>query len=157
MRSTVALQRLGYRLAFRVLQLRWAVQRPVTEGVKCVISDGDRVLLVRHSYGPAAWDLPGGRSRRGEDPLATTRREMEEELGLGDSDWQPHGTLRGRIYRRRDKIHVMRAEVSSPDLRVDPVEIDAVAWFETGRLPLNVSPFVGPVLAGDAGFGGLEG
>jgi len=150
MTSIVPVRRLGYRIAFRALQLRWAVQRPVTVGVKCLITDGDRVLLVRHTYGSRAWDLPGGRSRRGEDPVATARREMQEELGLGDADWTPHGELRGRIYGRRDHIHVVRAAVSSADLRVDPVEIEAVAWFARDRLPLWVTPFVGPVLAGDA-------
>jgi 8-oxo-dGTP pyrophosphatase MutT (NUDIX family) len=157
MRSTVGLKRLGYRGAFRLLQLRWAVQRPVTSGVKCLITDGDRVLLVRHTYGGRAWDLPGGASKRGEDPLVTARREMEEELGLGDADWHLHGELRGTIYRRRDEIQVVRAEVSSPALRVDPVEIESVAWFERDRLPLWVSPFVGPVLGGDSRFRGLGG
>jgi len=149
MPSTVPLRRLGYRIAFRLLQLRWALQQPVAEGVKCLIVDGDRVLLVRHTYGSRVWDLPGGRSRRGEDPVLTARREMEEELGLGDAAWERHGELRGRTYRRRDEIHVVLARVSSPALRVDPVEIEAAAWFERDRLPLWVSPFVGPVLAGD--------
>jgi 8-oxo-dGTP pyrophosphatase MutT (NUDIX family) len=148
MGPTVHLKRLGYRFAFRMLQLWWALMRPVSEGVKCLITDGERVLLVRHSYGPRVWDLPGGRSRRGEDPIETARREMEEELGLGHADWRTHGELRGQIYRRRDHIRVVRAEVSSPTLRVDPVELEAAAWFDRDRLPLWVSPFVGPVLAG---------
>jgi 8-oxo-dGTP pyrophosphatase MutT (NUDIX family) len=157
MRSTVGLKRLGYRVAFRGLQLRWALQRPVTAGVKCLITDGGRVLLDRHTYGSRAWDLPGGASKRGEDPLVTARREMEEELGLGDADWQLHGELRGTIYRRRDEIRVVRAELSSPDLRIDPVEIESAAWFDRDRLPLWVSPFVAPVLAGDSRFRGVEG
>jgi 8-oxo-dGTP pyrophosphatase MutT (NUDIX family) len=154
MPSTVSVKRLGYRVAFRGLQMRWAIQRPVTSGVKCVITHGDRVLLVRHTYGLRAWDLPGGGSRRGEDPVTTARREMEEELGLGDAGWYTHGRLRGTIYRRRDEINVVRADLSSPALRVDPVEIESAAWFERDRLPLWVSPFVGPVLAGVFGGGG---
>ncbi len=77
---------------------------------------------------------------------------MEEELGLGDADWHAHGELRGTIYGRRDEIHVVRAKVSSPALRVDPVEIESAAWFDRDRLPLWVSPFVGPVLEGDARY-----
>jgi 8-oxo-dGTP pyrophosphatase MutT (NUDIX family) len=157
MRSTVALKRLGYRVAFRGLQLRWAVQRPVSVGVKCLITDGDRVLLVRHTYGSRVWDIPGGASKRGEDPLVTARREMEEELGLGDADWHAHGQLHGTIYRRRDEIHVVHAELSSPALRVDPVEIESAAWFARDRLPLWVSPFVGPVLGGDSRLRGCGG
>ena len=157
MSRTVILKRVGYRIAFRLMQLRWAALRPVTDGVKCLITDGDRVLLVRHSYGSRAWDLPGGGSRRGEDPLTTARREMEEELGLGGADWRTDGQLRGTIYRRRDVIHVVRADLSStsPELRVDPVEIESAAWFERDRLPLWVSPFVEPVLAGVFGGGSV--
>jgi 8-oxo-dGTP pyrophosphatase MutT (NUDIX family) len=157
MPSSVAVKRLGYRVAFRGLQLRWVVLRPVTSGVKCLITHDDRVLLVRHTYGMRAWDLPGGGSRRGEDPITTARREMEEELGLGDAVWYPHGELRGTIYRRRDEIHVVRADLTSPELRVDPVEIDSTAWFALDRLPLWVSPFVGPVLSGAFGGGGPGG
>jgi 8-oxo-dGTP pyrophosphatase MutT (NUDIX family) len=153
MRSTVPLKRLAYRAAFRGLQVRWAIQRPVTAGVKCLITDGDQVLLVRHTYGDRRWDLPGGRSKRGEDPVTTARREMQEELGLGDAAWHPHGELRGTIYRRRDEIHVVHASVSSPTLQVDPVEIASTCWFARDRLPLSVSPFVGPVLAGVSGVG----
>jgi 8-oxo-dGTP pyrophosphatase MutT (NUDIX family) len=155
--STVPLKRLGYRVAFRGLQLRWAVQRPVTSGVKCLITHDGRVLLVRHTYGLRAWDLPGGGSKPGEDPLTTARREMQEELGLGEADWHPHGQLRGTIYRRRDEIHVVRAELSSPVLRIDPVEIESAAWFSRDRLPLWVSPFVGPVLAGESRYSRVGG
>jgi len=157
MRSTIALKRLGYRVAFRGLQLRWAVQRPVSVGVKCLITHDDRVLLVRHTYGARAWDLPGGSSKRGEDPLVTARREMQEELGLGDADWHPYGQLHGTIYGRRDEIHVIRAELSSPALCVDPVEIEAAAWFDRDRFPLWVSPFVGPVIDGDSRYRGRGG
>lgn len=144
----VRLRRLGYRLAFRVLQVRWLLSHPDQRGVKCVITDGDRLLLVRHTYGMRAWDLPGGRTRRCESALATTRREMEEELGLGDAPWHELGELRGRLYRRRDTIHILGAEVSAPTLRVDPVELEAAAWFDRDRLPLWVTPYVRPTLDG---------
>jgi 8-oxo-dGTP pyrophosphatase MutT (NUDIX family) len=149
---SIAARRLGYRVAFRLLQLRWHLLRPVQEGVKCMITDGDRLLLVRHTYGSRAWDLPGGGSRRGESPLVTARREMEEELGLGDAPWRRCGELRGRLYGRHDQIHVVAAEVHDPVLRVDPVEIDAVAWFARDRLPLWTGPLLEPVLTGAAPY-----
>ena len=43
------------------------------------------MLLVRHTYGPRAWDLPGGAIKRGEPPIDAARREMDEELGLDDA------------------------------------------------------------------------
>jgi 8-oxo-dGTP pyrophosphatase MutT (NUDIX family) len=143
---SVTLRRLGYRLAFRLLQLRWVLLRPRVEGVKCLIADGERVLLVRHTYGARAWDLPGGTSRRGEAPAATAAREMAEELGLGGLGWRPLGELRGRMYRRHDVIHLLGTEVDHPSLRVDPGEISVVAWFERDRLPLWRSPLLEPII-----------
>ena len=40
------------------------------------------ILLVRHSYGPQHWALPGGGLASGEDAEACARRELREELGL---------------------------------------------------------------------------
>jgi 8-oxo-dGTP pyrophosphatase MutT (NUDIX family) len=150
-KCSIALRRLGYRVAFRLLQVRWVLLRPEQTGVKCLITDGERVLLVRHTYGPRAWDLPGGRTGRGEPALAAARREMEEELGLGAAPWRELGALRGRSYGRHDCIDVVAALVA-PDieLTVDPVEIEAAAWFERDRLPLWVSRFVTPILTGTA-------
>ena len=40
------------------------------------------VLLLRHSYGPDVWSLPGGGIGAKEDPEDAARREIQEELGL---------------------------------------------------------------------------
>ncbi len=145
---SVTLQRLAYRVAFRLLQVRWVLLRPEQRGVKCLITDGDRVLLVRHSYGPRVWDLPGGRGHRGEPPLETARREMEEELGHGDAPGRRLGTLRGRSYGRHDHIDVIAAELPAPRLRVDPVELEETRWFPRDALPSPRSGFVDPILHG---------
>lgn len=66
------------------LRHRWRRWRKVQiEGVSIIVTNlsGD-VLLLRHSYGPPVWGLPGGGLGRGEDPLACARRELHEELGI---------------------------------------------------------------------------
>ena len=47
--------------------------------------DGDRLLLVRKTYGNQ-WDIPGGYVDVGESPAAACQRELREELGI---DRQP--------------------------------------------------------------------
>ena len=74
---TLTLRRLGYRMAYRVLQVFWFVRRPPKEGVKCLVTCRDRVLLVRHTYGSRAWDVPGGAIKRGEPPLAAAHRDAQ--------------------------------------------------------------------------------
>ena len=76
-----------YRLAWHAARVYWFVARPRMRGVKCVITRGDEVLLIRHTYGDrGAWELPGGSIKRGEAPLAAARRETFEEVGLSISD-----------------------------------------------------------------------
>jgi 8-oxo-dGTP pyrophosphatase MutT (NUDIX family) len=132
---TIALKRLGYRAAYAGLRGYWFLIRPQTSGVKCVLTNGDRVLLVRHSYGPRAWDLPGGSVRSGEDPEHTARREMQEELGLDVERWHSIGQLEVDIDHRHDRIHCFQAELPSPEVTIDEAELTAARWFDPGQLP----------------------
>ncbi len=62
------------------LRHRWRVWRKVPlTGCNVVICnlDGD-VLLLRHSYGPRVWALPGGGVGRSETPEDAVRREIRE-------------------------------------------------------------------------------
>lgn len=54
-----------------------------------------RLLLVR-KHGTTAYMQPGGKPEAGETPLATTIREVHEELGLlvPIARWQPLGEFR---------------------------------------------------------------
>lgn len=143
----VPLARTGYRLAYTLLALYWFVVRPQLQGVKCVITDGERVLLVRHTYGPRGWDLPGGGVKRGEAPSVTAQREMEEELGLSITEWTLLGTVLTDAYKRHDTLHCFQADVRQPTLHVNPVEIAATHWFRREELPHHLNRFVRPVLA----------
>ena len=70
-------------LAHRIRH-RWRIWRgtPIA-GVSVILTNlsGD-VLLLRHSYGPDVWGLPGGGLKRGEDPEQCARREVKEEIGI---------------------------------------------------------------------------
>ncbi|MGO9955032.1 MAG: NUDIX hydrolase [Solirubrobacteraceae bacterium] len=143
---TLTLRRWGYRSAYRLLQVFWFVRRPTKHGVKCLLTDHDRVLLVRHTYGLRAWDLPGGAIKRGEAPLSAAQREMDEELGVRDADWTDLGPVRGRVDRRHDTIHCFSAELAGPDLTIDRGEIAAAQWFTRTALPTELGPYVRPVI-----------
>jgi 8-oxo-dGTP pyrophosphatase MutT (NUDIX family) len=125
----------------------WFVARPTVRGVKCAIVDGDRILLVRHTYGSRAWDLPGGAIKRREAPIDAAVREVAEELGLDIADWRPLQTIAGRAGHRRDRLHCFQTEVRSPQLTVDAGEIAAAEWFSRSALPTELGRYVRRIVA----------
>jgi 8-oxo-dGTP pyrophosphatase MutT (NUDIX family) len=135
------------------------LRRPRSAGVRCVLRRGDALVLVRHSYGDGRWMLPGGRVRRGEDPIATARREMRDELGIAAPRWEVVGCLQARTsYRRRSPAESFRrlstfyvaGEVSTAVLEPRPGELLAAAWFPADALPPDRSDSVD--VAAAAGF-----
>ncbi len=146
-RLPAPLRRLSYRLAHCALAVWWAVRRPHTHGVKLVLRDGERVLLVRHTYGDRGrWELPGGGIRAGETPAAAARREAGEELGQADAGWTAFGeaTLRGH---RTTTLHGFTAPWDGRPLRLDPGEIAECAWWGA-ELPQRRGADVAGLVAG---------
>jgi 8-oxo-dGTP pyrophosphatase MutT (NUDIX family) len=143
----VRLRRYGFKCAHFGLRIWWFIARPNVSGVKCVITDRGRVLLVRHSYGQPRWDLPGGTMKRREQPRDTARREMAEELGITLDGWSDLGTFSGHAEYRHDTMHCFQAELLEPALTVDHGEIDETRWFPRDRLPPDIGRYVRPILA----------
>lgn len=143
----VRLRRLGYRVAYAGLRTYWFVRRPKVSGVKCVLTDGDDVLLVRHTYGPRVWDLPGGAIKRGETPARAARREMNEELGVLIDDWRALGAVAVTVDHREDHVHCFQAEAPSRELTVDMGEIARANWFPRDRLPGPLGRYAVRILA----------
>ncbi len=140
-------RRLAYRAAYLGLRLIWLVRRPVKVGVKCLLVNDGRVLLVRHTYGDRSWDLPGGALKRREQPLNAARREMREELGIESVSWTSLGAVQGTVHHRRDTIHCYGAELAAPSVTPDLGELAAVQWFSRTELPSDVGPYVAPIVA----------
>lgn len=135
-RVPASIRRLAYRAASRLLGVYRTVRRPTLHGVRCVLSRGDEVLLVRHTYGDERWSLPGGLNRRRETPAATARREMHEELGVDVTAWRDLGVLR---YVGADRSRHVVTCLAAPCPDGDPVpnegEIAEIGWFSVDDLP----------------------
>ncbi|MDQ6803531.1 MAG: NUDIX domain-containing protein [Actinomycetota bacterium] len=116
--------------------------------MKCAITRGDEVLLVRHTYGDRrAWDMPGGAIKRREGPLDAARRETREELGLEIADWTALGDFFSRYERRDDTMFCFHAVVDGANPVADRVEIAEVRWFPTKALPEHTGRFVRRILS----------
>jgi 8-oxo-dGDP phosphatase len=117
------------------------------------LDEQDRILLIRqyrHPVGRLLWEIPAGlRDVAGEDPWATARRELVEEVGYRARDWRVLAdyfsspgftTERLRVYLARDLELV-------PEAERDFVPKDEEAFLVTSWLPLEAA--VAKVLAGE--------
>jgi 8-oxo-dGTP pyrophosphatase MutT (NUDIX family) len=69
-------------MAFKLLEGLKRRRDLVTLGAQgLVVGEGDRVLLIRHSYRPG-WHFPGGGVENGETVEAALARELHEEAGV---------------------------------------------------------------------------
>lgn len=142
----LAIRRQAYRVAHHVLRAWWFVRRPDHHGVKCVLTDEDRVLLVRHTYGDRRWDLPGGSVRRSEVAQEAATREMEEELGIRVERWYHLCDIATFTYSAHDTLHCLQAEIDDPALKLNRAELEAARWFPQRTLPADVARHVRPIL-----------
>jgi 8-oxo-dGTP pyrophosphatase MutT (NUDIX family) len=147
MRLALQARRLAIRGAYVGMRIYWFVVRPQLIGVKCVVTHGDDVLLVRHTYGCRDWDLPGGGVKRHEPPVDAARREMQEELGRRIDDWLALGQLQGTANHHRDRLHLFQGQLDDRQVDLDLTELAEAAWFPRDQLPANLGRYVRQIVA----------
>ncbi len=134
------------RVAYAGRRTYWFVLRPRIVGVKCVLIHGNDVLLVRHTYGNRAWDIPGGTVRRRELPRHTAEREMHEELGRRIEDWTALGELFVNNNHHDDNLHLFQARIAERELDLNLTELSEAAWFPRDSLPTELARYVRAIL-----------
>ncbi len=130
------LHRRLYKIAYRVRhRFRRVVRLPIF-GVNAIIRDQEeRVLLVRHSYGPAACTLPGGGHSQREDPANAARREVREELSIEIENLELLATLKETLSGAPHTSSLF-AGYAVGEPRPDGREIIAAEFFAREDLPV---------------------
>jgi 8-oxo-dGTP pyrophosphatase MutT (NUDIX family) len=85
-----------------------------TGAVGVVVLDGDRLWLVRQpreAVGvPDLLEIPAGKlDEEGEDPLATAKRELAEEIGKQAEHWEPLGAFYTSPGFTNEQVHLFLA------------------------------------------------
>jgi ADP-ribose pyrophosphatase YjhB (NUDIX family) len=129
-------------LTTRLVVLAGAVMRPMTLGVRGMVVDAERrVLLVRHTYISGLY-LPGGGVEPGETLEQALVRELAEE---GNIELEEPAELRGvylnRQISKRDHVAFFVARAfrqSAP--RAPDREIAEAGFFPLDALPEDATP-----------------
>jgi len=135
-----ALHRVALRFAHR-LRHRWRkIARPTLAGVSVFVTDLEgRLLLVRHSYGPGGWALPGGGMGRHESAEDAARREIKEEVGCTLEGVRVLDTIEETLSGTAHTAWLIAANTRDRP-RPDRREIVEARFFPTHSLPEPLTP-----------------
>ncbi|MDB5537875.1 MAG: hypothetical protein JWQ65_2750 [Devosia sp.] len=122
------------------LNLKGAVHR-LTLGSRVMLIDGDKVLLIRHTYVPG-WQFPGGGVDPGETIESAARRELLEETGYkATGSLELFGIYHNKIATNRDHVALYVGRQFEQQFEFRPNrEIAETAWFDKAALPEKITP-----------------
>ncbi|MBL8088966.1 MAG: NUDIX domain-containing protein [Anaerolineales bacterium] len=112
--------------------------RPVRMGVRVMMIQDDKVLLIRHTY-LEGWFMPGGGLNRNESLEQATRREAKEETGADLGEVTLLGVFSNFIQWKTDHTVVFLCK----DFRItgkSDAEIAEMQFFSLSDLPKYVYP-----------------
>lgn len=125
------------RLLIKLFHLWFLISRPMTLGVRALVTDSEgRVLLVRHTY-VKGWHLPGGGVDAGEACDDAVLRELREETGI---TCKHTPTLIGLYFNnkasKRDHVALYHCQTDDANtLTLGAHEIAEAGFFEPDALP----------------------
>ncbi len=128
-------QKIISKYVYPILKFYWRTFKPKSRGVKCVITFGEEILLIRNTYGGRHWTFSGGGAKRVETPEEAVKREVMEEVGLAIEKPKPIGNLDWGYEGKKDVIYCFAAEVNSKNFKIDTTEILEAKWFKIAEVP----------------------
>jgi mutator protein MutT len=114
----------------------WFITRPKTRGVKALIFNNNKVLMVRLTYYPNTWTFPGGGVDGSESIEQAIIRECLEEVGIELKNPSYIGNLEFNYEYKKDALSVFKATVINQQIVTDPKEIAEANWFALDNLPV---------------------
>jgi 8-oxo-dGTP pyrophosphatase MutT (NUDIX family) len=126
------------RLVYLALKVYWFFVRPMTLGVRVMLIQDGRVLLVRHTY-IDGWFMPGGGVKRRETLDQAARREAREEVGAELSEISLMGAFTNFSELKSDHNVLFFSNNFTWNGRHDR-EIAEARFFPLDHLPETICP-----------------
>ena len=139
------MKKVFYKIANPFRNFYRIIFRPKTFGVKILIENEGKFLMVRNSYGIGHWTFPGGGIKRGEAPENAAVREAQEEIEIKINPIFLGQYFSTRYYTR-DTVYGFCAKTNNFDFKIDDGEITEAKWFSISEIPQFKSAAVGEIL-----------
>ena len=110
------------------------IEHPGAVAVIALTDSGELVMERQYRYplGRDMIEIPAGKIDRGEDPLATARRELKEETGYTAAQWHHVATINIAIAYSNERIEIYLAK----GLKHEGAALDDEEFLEVFTLPL---------------------
>src|SRR6266853_2719008 len=110
------------------------IEHPGAVAVIALTDAGELVMERQYRYplGRDMIEVPAGKIDRGEDPLATARRELQEETGYTAAQWRHVATIHIAIEYSNERIEIYLAK----ELKHGGAKLDDEEFLEVFTLPL---------------------
>ncbi|MTI49920.1 NUDIX domain-containing protein [Sporosalibacterium faouarense] len=125
------------KISYKLSKVLWRITKPTTLGVRVLMIEQGKVLLVKHTY-QDYWYLPGGGVKKGEIFEDAIKREVKEELGAELINYKLFGVYNNFFEYKNDSIIIFSSDEFSFTGNTDK-EIEKYQLFEVSELPNNVS------------------
>jgi len=129
------IKRLRVLLIYKVLGL-------TTKGVRVIIKNGNKVLLIKHPY-DNYWVFPGGGIEKGETEIEAAKREALEETSYDlIGEIAVLGKYQNNTGGKDDYVTICVCDdykkSDKPKRLIDRIEVQKQDWFDVDNLP-NIS------------------
>lgn len=135
------MRRIFIRILQKILRV-WHKLLPTakTIGVRALVIEGDKILLVKHTY-MDGWYSIGGGVEKGESPIQALKRELMEEVGV-EVLHSPKifGAYHNNAEGRDDYVVLYICERFKQTKPSQSFEIQEMRWFALDDLPEDLSP-----------------
>ena len=131
------MKRLFLNLLYNIYVRVIGIIKPISLGVRVLLIQDDKVLMVRHTY-QDEWFLVGGGVKRGETLAEAARREAMEEAGATLGNLELFGIYTNLFFFRTDHIAVFLCDDFTYTSKND-WEIESIELFPLDALPENTA------------------
>lgn len=123
-----------YKFIRSLLSIYWKNFHPNTLGVRTLVINNNKILLVKHSYGNKYY-LPGGGVKKFESFENAAKREVLEETGYKITKVKLFGVFQNTNEGKQDTDVVFITNKFSLKTEKISWEIKEARWFDINKLP----------------------
>jgi ADP-ribose pyrophosphatase YjhB (NUDIX family) len=122
-----------------IYKLYCFIFRPKSLGVKIIIENHNKILMIRIGYAHKKWTFPGGGVKKGESFEKAALREIEEEVGIKTLHLVEMGEYLSDSNFKKNIVKCFYLYTDSSLIKIDNFEVIESGWYDPKEFPQDCS------------------